>query len=276
MKKYATKIVILILSFILVVETFTLLKINKDDNKVLATLDDQDITQKQVLNKLDNDEIQRLADKLINEKLLDSEVKELKLASPSSKEMLEQLPYIQLFDSSKRNLADEQTKKFVEDYIYVKELAQTYTLNDEKLTKFLEDEQNKNGNLLITVKEISGNHMQLTEVQNALQKKNNIDSIIKKDSLAVQEKDIFSLNNEYNKDFSQNKIGDYVHLMNEDDSSKMKLIIVTGITKSDDTLLNLKKNKKEILNVYMSKNYFQERLDVINVLKMKHKINYEF
>ncbi|MFS0598872.1 hypothetical protein AB1L16_19385 [Peribacillus frigoritolerans] len=82
------------------------------------------------------------------------------------------------------------------------------------------------------------------------------------------------MNNEYNKDFSQNKIEDYIHVMNEEHSSEHKIIIVTGITKSDDTLLNLKKNKKEILNVYMSKNYFQEKLDIVNVLKMKHKIKY--
>lgn len=274
MKKHATKIVILIISIILVLETFTLLKIYKNENKVIATLDDGNITQKQLINTLDNKEKKRLADKLINEKLLNLEVEELNLASPSSKEMLEQLPYIQLFDSSKKNLADEQTKEFVEDYIYVRKLAQNYTLNDEKLTKFLEDERNNNGDFLITVKVISGNHMQLSKIENALHKKNNIDYIIKKDSLVVQEKDIFSLNNEYNKDFSQNKIGDYIHVMNEEHSSEHKIIIVTGITKSDDTLLNLKKNKKEILNVYMSKNYFQEKLDIVNVLKMKHKIKY--
>lgn len=62
--------------------------------------------------------------------------------------------------------------------------------------------------------------------------------------------------------------------MDEHHGSGHKIIIITNINKSDETIFNLKENKEEILNVYMSKNYFQERLDVLNVLKMKHKIKY--
>lgn len=274
MKKKTTIISILVLSVIVVVETFALVNIQQNNNNAIATLDDEIITQKQLTNQLDSKEKKRLADKLINDKIIDLEIDTLNLKSTSEEEMLKQLPYIQLFDSSKKTLADEQTKEFVKEYIHVKELAKKYTLNDEKFKKFIEDERNFNGDYLIKVQEISGNHQQLSKIEDSLKQAKDINSIIKNNSLDIKEKNIFSLTNEYNQDFSQSKVGDYLHVMDEHHGSGHKIIIVTNINKSDETIFNLKENKEEILNVYMSKNYFQERLDVLNVLKMKHKIKY--
>lgn len=113
MKKKTTIISILVLSVIVVLETFALVNIQQNNNNAIATLDDEIITQKQLTNQLDSKEKKRLADKLINDKIIDLEIDTLNLKSPSEEEMLKQLPYIQLFDSSKKTLADEQTKEFV-------------------------------------------------------------------------------------------------------------------------------------------------------------------
>ncbi|MEK5411947.1 hypothetical protein MKZ18_14700 [Priestia sp. FSL W8-0001] len=168
MKKKTTIISILVLSVIVVVETFALVNIQQNNNNAIATLDDEIITQKQLTNQLDSKEKKRLADKLINDKIIDLEIDTLNLKSPSEEEMLKQLPYIQLFDSSKKTLADEQTKEFVKEYIHVKELAKKYTLNDEKFKKFIEDERNFNGDYLIKIQEISGNHQQLSKIEDSL------------------------------------------------------------------------------------------------------------
>jgi hypothetical protein len=55
-------------------------------------------------------------------------------------------------------------------------------------------------------------------------------------------------------------------------SAKKAILIVEKVEPTSESIMNLDKNKEEIVNVYLSKNYFRAKLKLINTLQNNYEI----
>lgn len=238
----------------------------------MAKVGGENITYNHLLSNLINENGQVSLDNLIGKSLIEQEVKSLKINDISTETEIKQLQYVKMFNPKHITIADKETKRFVEEYIKIKLLAEKYTINETSIKNFLNKEKASNGGTVLDVMAIQGTHEQVMEIESAIKKGVDIAPIIEKQTLDVEYTQIFPVNNEFEENFSNLKVGEYKHLMIHE--KKHEIVVVKAITDAESEILNIEKNRERILDVYMSKNFYIERENVINYLKMKYEVSY--
>ncbi|MGQ7689781.1 hypothetical protein ACTGUM_10260 [Streptococcus suis] len=233
-------------------------------NKVVATVGDEKISQKELNESLQKSYQNTTLNELINNSLINQQFKKEKLKI-TEKDELEQLEYIKMMDSKKKTLTDLETKNFVDQYLKVKFLSENLgIIKDNDLKTFLDEQKKENGDKIIKIREISGSHEQLIKLEEKVNTPELFDKFITDNNLKVKNNTIFSLYNDYDIDFSDKKVGDYDHIM---DGNSMFLIVIDKVEDANSDILNLDKNKSTIINVYFSKNYNSIKVRLLNELK---------
>jgi hypothetical protein len=123
---------IIYLTIILVLGSIVLKDYSKS-KEVLATVDDTEITYRDVLKYMEENHMYNSVNELVNQKLIEKEAKKLNLEKPSNKILSEQVKYTELLGYTNGDLSNLETKNKVINYINIKELAKKYTINDDKV-----------------------------------------------------------------------------------------------------------------------------------------------
>ncbi|MCL2051133.1 MAG: hypothetical protein FWG91_05330 [Lachnospiraceae bacterium] len=258
--------------------------IKPNESKPVAKAGDSYISYQELVDYLMDLNGKIAIDSLIDNSLFDQEFEVLNIPEVDDEIFIEQLRFIQLFNPQHKTLGDVTTKKFVEYYFKIKILAETYTINDTTLHRFLLREQEQNGDYFIDAVILSGTHEQLLKAENELRLGRRYDEIARELSLQIDYNQFFTANNEYGEDFSFLEVGQYLHIMssnhiidNTDQNNNANyhsIVIVNSINDVNDKLFNINENRELILNVYFSKNFSQERMNVSQYLRMKYEIEY--
>lgn len=256
-------IALLIVSMTLI---YVVIKTNNKDNQIVASVGKKGISKKAVDKKMTSLYQDTSLNELINESLIDQQFEKYN-KKITEKDQLTQLSYLQKIKNTKKDLTDKKIKKEVNENIKIKFLAKKLgVMSDAQLKDFLTNQKNDNGDKIIKVTEIIGSHDKLKKLEGMINKKDEFNQYISSNKLKSTKNAVFSLYNDYDIDFSNAKVGDYKHIMN-DHSNDMALIIVDSIEKTDDNVFNLNKNRSVIENVYYSKNFGKVKVNLINQLK---------
>ena len=241
------------------------------ENAHVAIVGSKEITKKNLDEALEKNYRSTMVNELINESLIEQQF-EKENFKITEKDQLEQLNYVEMIDTKKNSLTDSKTVDFVNQYLMVKLLSENLgIINDDELKNFLDEQKEYNGDKIIKVREISGSHEKLTELETKINNPESMAKFISENDLKVSKNSIFSLYNDYDTDFSKSKIGDYIHIMNEQ-SPDMSIVLVDKIESTDSNILNIEKNRNTITNVYYSKNYPSIKIRLLNELQKLYVI----
>jgi len=274
MKNNFYKRISLILLITVFIMATLLIKATKD--QVVAVVNNKKIYDSDVEKELSGSSYKMALNSLINTALIDIAFED-NVYNITNDEMDKYLEYVIDFDHNKYDLSDEDTYNFVQTYVKVRKLIEKYSLTDEELQEFIESETNQLGNKEITLKVIYGSDEDL----NSMYTFNNIDKInkyIEEHSLEIIEKKVFSTVNYFATDFNKCSVNDIFLYQGDGEidediySNKNALLIVKDINNAVDTTLNLNENREEIVDVYLSKNYFKEKLKLTNSLQSYYEI----
>ncbi|KYD13293.1 hypothetical protein B4119_4126 [Parageobacillus caldoxylosilyticus] len=81
--------------------------------EVLATVDDTEITYRDVLKYMEENHMYNSVNELVNQKLIEKEAKKLNLEKPSNKILSEQVKYTELLGYTNGDLSNLETKNKV-------------------------------------------------------------------------------------------------------------------------------------------------------------------
>jgi hypothetical protein len=299
---------IIYLTIILVLGSIVLKDYSKS-KEVLATVDDTEIKYRDVLKYMEENHMYNSVNELVNQELIEKEAKKLNLEKPSNKILSEQVKYTELLGYTNGDLSNLETKNKVINYINIKELAKKYTINDDKLKKFLTEEQGTLGNTVYHLKIYTGKHDLITKIEEDFKNKLKPQDVEGKYNIKFESKKAFPNSNEFNLDLSSMKVGEFQHVHsvieehnhsdheehnhsdheehnhsehvhqssheengNSQDNINHSIVFIEKIEENPE-VFSLEKNKDKIIDVYMSKNFYQERLDVLNYLRSKYVVD---
>ncbi len=183
---------------------------------------------------------------------------------------------IQHFDRNKVDLEDLETREFAIQYTMVRQLIDGYIINDNDLEEYVEGIIECEGEYLVHTTAFYGDENQIEEMK----KMDSADKVKK----YAQENDLFSIDrsvmsesNYYAMNLSNTEVGSVVYYdgcgEQEDIYSEIvSVVIVTDREYVKDFVLNIKKNREGIIESYCSKNYFQCKLSLQNVLQGIYRI----
>lgn len=274
MKKNGYKIlstILLVVAFILFI---LLIKVTQDN--VVAEVNDKKIYESDIQKELSGSSYQMALNGLINTLLIDNAFEDNKYTI-SDEDMTKHLEYVKYMNPDKFDLTDKETYNFVSTYVKVRKLIEKYSLTEGDLKEFIKSEIEHLGSKNVTLKCIYGADEELKEMYSSKDPQK-INEYAKKHSLEIIENRVFSNINYFGIDFDGCSVNDvYMYDGNgeiDEDiySTKKAVLIVEKVEEASDATLNLDKNKEEIVDAYLSKNYFKAKLKLVNTLQNDYEV----
>ncbi|UJZ87266.1 hypothetical protein L3V65_13745 [Heyndrickxia coagulans] len=280
------KIYHILLYIIIIFLSFFSVKYFVENYKVVATVNGKKIHENEVQKIIKDRYFDTALDNCIDQKLLSLEKKKIQV--PTNKQLHNEFKYYQLVNRNATNF--DKNQKNVREFYYVSELIKKYTITDSELKNFVKQEYRLLGQKKDTIYILQSNHDTVNKVEKALKEGRDLKTVEKSYNVKFKRDIIFSKDNQYGIDFTNMKKGDTLHLHygvedkdmsnmsnmdmssnnNKGESSPHTFIVIKNIENND--LIDLKKNRKEIINNYISSNFYKEKVDLDNYLREKYEI----
>jgi len=264
---------------LIIVAILTVLLIRETKDNVVAKVEDKKIYESEVQKELSNSSYKMAINSLIDKSLIDKAFED-EGYTLNDDDRAKQLEYVKAMDPDKFDLKDKETYEFVSTYAKARKLIEKYSLTDDDLKEFIKSEVERLGSKNITLKCIYGTDEDLKKMDSFKDAKK-INTYATEHSLETIENTVFSNINYFGINFDGCSANDiYMYDGNgeiDEDiySTKKAILIVEKVQPASESILNLKNNKEEIVNAYLSKNYFRAKLKLINTLQNKYEIRTE-
>jgi hypothetical protein len=259
-----------IMVYAAVISTLFALEHSKN-NQVVAQVDNHEITNAQVMNKIIHDYWDDTLSTMSEDMVIKDEAEKLKITAMPD-EIAKEVKTLEDLEHKKIDMNDQAQKDMIVSRVITKKLEQKYVVNEDAIKAFLSEKNGDIGNRSIQIITYeTSNHELLDRIAKEAKSNQNIDkSYLKKKFNIKFNEDVLSLN--HNPDqlvLDDLLVGNVQHLHS---NGKHKIIIVTGIKsiKIDD--LNYEQNKARINEVFLNTNYYDLKINLIQYLFDKNHV----
>lgn len=253
----------------------------KTNLKVVATIDGKKIHMKDIQETI-NDEYFKLGlNQYIERYLLSEAAKDID--KPNSNQL--KLSYENYAKLYKRVGVFEEEQSNVEKFYYLTELMKKYSIKDSNLNNYAKNTILSKGDKVAQVKKVVASKEMISNIVRDLKNKETIENIQSNYNLILKKEKIYKLDSKYDLNFNELLNNKYtiisaseedmedVHesCMHSNQNELDTLFIVDSI--EDNNIENINKDKNELIDNYITDNYYKELATLINILKSKNNIN---
>lgn len=253
----------------------------KTNLKVVATIDGKKIHMKDIQETI-NDEYFKLGlNQYIERYLLSEAAKDID--KPNSNQL--KLSYENYAKLYKRVGVFEEEQSNVEKFYYLTELMKKYSIKDSNLNNYAKNTILSKGDKVAQVKKVVASKEMISNIVRDLKNKETIENIQSNYNLILKKEKIYKLDSKYDLNFNELLNNKYTIISaSEEDMEDVHescmysnqneldtLFIVDSI--EDNNIENINKDKNELIDNYITDNYYKELATLINILKSKNNIN---
>jgi hypothetical protein len=265
MNNVLKKSFIVVVMFYSIIISFYSFKTYSRNVETVVKIGKDTISRSDIEKRIIKDYWQNTQSVMIDELLYSKEAEKLNFLNPSRSEMNNEAEIIKKTDRNPLNLSNKKDFNYVKDRIIVKKLAKKYTINDEKLEQFLRETEDFTGDHTYNVSVFEGEYELVNKITKDIENKVSIKAIETKYGIKFINKKLHD-ENEYDLNLHDFKIGEVNHAHGK--KSHLVLILNSVIEEP----FNIKDNREDVIETYLSKKFFHEKIEVTNYLYTKFTI----
>lgn len=237
-------------------------------NETVLSINDYKLTRHEATEQIMKDSWQDSLSTFTDKVLIMKEAKIEGISTPTQQELEAEADILLQTERRQVDLSIPTDKELITERVIVKKLAEKYTVNDAALNSFLSVHGDDQHSHVLAVHGVlfEADHAQLDQIEEDLQKQISISEVEKKYNLKAKAVQV-DAKNEYNLELQDLHANDIKHLHTVD---KHVLLVVQHV--QEETLPPLKDNDKALMINYLNKEYYAERVNVINYLRSIYNI----